>query len=300
MQREWSKKIQGIKGLDLSREFRFQERNLTQIIEATGIEAGKQILEVGCGPGTLTRRLAETLGNETRITGLDMDQHFIAYCREQAEKEELANVSYIAGNALELPYEDDTFDICTSHTVIEHVPNEGFIREQYRVCKAGGYVSIMNVRPELSLSGGLEQSEDVQLSAYMKRLGQVTKQVKENMQVGQYFDKPENIMALFETIGLKNIRLDVISYVTCIDDGRNTLDTRMAIIEYERTTAIEYVDMALSIDPTVLTQDEYHELKAMINESFDKCISDTQNGKHHWKFTISPMIIITGQKIIGD
>lgn len=150
--RNWSERVQSIYSLDTSRELRFTENKMKEIIEAIRIKNARNILEIGCGTGTFTRKLREKLSLDSQITGIDMDSNFINYCKMRAENESLNNIQYTEGDALSLPFENNTFDACTSHTVIEHVPNKKFLEEQYRVCKRGGYVSILNVRPELALN----------------------------------------------------------------------------------------------------------------------------------------------------
>jgi len=147
----WSERVQGIKGLDAGRELRFTDKVLNQVTESIKLSNDDNILEVGCGPGSLTRKIAKKFIN-SKVVGMDMDPYFIDYCKEQADSQGINNVEYQIGDALELPYKDNSFDICTSHTVIEHVENSKFLLEQYRVCKPSGYVSVLYARPELTLN----------------------------------------------------------------------------------------------------------------------------------------------------
>lgn len=180
MNTNWSEKVQSIYCLDSSRELRFTEDKLNEIIKATRIEASTNVLEIGCGTGVFTRKLAKFLSEATSITGLDMDNKFIEYCKEIAMKEGLYNIKYVEGNALSLPFADNTFDACTSHTVIEHVPNKEFLEEQYRVCKKGGCVSVMNVRPELAMASQNNIAQSERESELLAKISSVTKKQKMN------------------------------------------------------------------------------------------------------------------------
>ena len=290
----WSERVQGIKGLDSSRELRFTDRIINQIIEYIHLYDGMDILEVGCGPGTLSRKLAKKFNNVT-VTGLDMDTNFINYCIEQANLMNLDNVKYNIGDALSLPYEDNSFDACTSYTVIEHVKNREFLQEQFRVCKPNGCVSIMNVRPELALiSKDNDQSQrEIELLA---KISSVTKESKKEMNVGIYFDNPENIMRLFEEIGFGEIQIDVISHITCIDDYRNTNKFKKQIIKSERSSILEFINIGINIKSDILASDEKFELLDLVNNRFDSRLRMVDNGDNKWDFSISPMIIITGRK----
>ncbi|WP_066498114.1 class I SAM-dependent methyltransferase [Abyssisolibacter fermentans] len=290
----WSERVQSIKTLDSSRELRFTGKNINEIVECIHLNDGMNVLEVGCGAGTLTRKLSKKFKNAI-ITGLDMDRNFVNYCIEQAKLTNLSNVKYDICDALSLPYADNSFDICTSHTVIEHVNNREFLQEQFRVCKPNGYVSIMNVRPELSLENKSNDQSHREIDLLTK-INNITEKYNEEMNVGFYFDNPQNIMRTFEEIGFREIQIDVISYVTCVDDYRNSNKLKKQIIESERYSIIEYINRCFNIKPDVLAYDEKVELLDLVNSRFENRLCMVDNGKYKWDFKISPMIIITGRK----
>jgi len=269
---------------------------MKEIIEVTSIGESKNILEVGCGPGTFTRKLKKELSEEIKITGLDMDGKFIEYCREIGEKEGLENINYIEGDALSLPFENNTFDVCISHTVIEHVPNREFLKEQYRVCKEGGYVSVLNVRPESSLMSEDNIKPTEREKELMRKIGTYTKEVKNELQVGEFFDNPQNILKLFQKIGFKEIQLDALTYVNCTDDDRNSNERKRLMIDYEYNIILEFIRMNSSMKKDILTNDEEEELIGLINDRYKERLKLLDNGERLWDFSISPMIVISGMK----
>lgn len=294
--RNWSEKIQSIYSLDTSRDLRFTENKIEEIIEFIRIKNAKNILEVGCGTGTFTRKIRKYLSKDIKITGLDMDHNFINYCRKKAKKEKLSNIQYIEGDALSLPFDNNTFDACTSHTVIEHVPNKKFLEEQYRVCKEGGYVSILNIRPELALMSKDNITPTTREKVLMNKIGLYTKEVKDELKVGKYFDNPQNILRLFEKVGFKEIHLDTLNYVSCTDDARNSYKRKRLIIESEHESILQFINMSIGAKESILTVKEKDELMGLINERYVKRINMLDENKRLWDFNISPMIIISGQK----
>lgn len=294
--RNWSEKIQSIYSLDSSRDLRFTEKKMKEIIDAIRIKGAKNILEIGCGTGTFTRKLREQVHIDTKITGLDMDNNFIKYCREIDEKDSLSNIQYINGDALALPFEDNTFDACTSHTVIEHLPNKEFLTEQYRVCKKGGYVSILNVRPELAMMSKDDIKPNDREKELIGKISSYTKEVKNELQVGKFFDNPQNILRLFQEIGFNEIQLDVITYINCIDDNRNSYERKKLMIESEYKNILEFVNMSLDMDEDILTLDEKNELIELINKRYFERINMLEKNEKLWDFNISPMIVISGRK----
>jgi SAM-dependent methyltransferase len=72
-------------------------------------QAGDRVLDVGCGFGDTTQRLAELVGAEGSALGVDVSEPFIAAARKEAEKEGVANVDFLATDVqtMELPQEFD-------------------------------------------------------------------------------------------------------------------------------------------------------------------------------------------------
>ncbi len=107
-----------------------------------------RILDVGCGTGYFTRLLAK---DGAQVTGLDREQLFIDYACRQNETDRLP-VSYVRGDALDLPFADASFDVVASHTFLTviHDPEKA-IAEMRRVLRPGGVlacVTPMSFLPE--------------------------------------------------------------------------------------------------------------------------------------------------------
>src|SRR2546423_12057883 len=75
----------------------------TAFADAAGIEAGMKVLDVGCGPGGLTRELVRRAGAEA-VAAVDPSRPFVAACRERNPRVGLREAS-----AAELPFEDGAF-----------------------------------------------------------------------------------------------------------------------------------------------------------------------------------------------
>lgn len=295
MSNKWSTIVQGVNTLNLNRELRFSGDNFNQIINILGIKEGMNILDTGCGPGTFTRKLSDLI-KHLHITGIDNDNNFIEYCRKIDLDNNIKNVIYDTGDALSLPYKDNQFDICTSHTVIEHLPNKEFLQEQYRVCKDKGKVSIMNVRAELSLKSDTNSIASDREEELLSKIGDHLEVKGKDLKVGKYSSNPQQILKVFEELGLVDIQLNVVPYIICIDDARNSIQHKKQIVESERKSILEFVTMALSDDPSLLTNMEKNELTELINLRFDNRINAIESDNKLWDFSISPMIIISGTK----
>ncbi|KAI1195947.1 S-adenosyl-L-methionine-dependent methyltransferase [Nemania serpens] len=114
------------------------------------IKETDHILDVGCGPGTITTGFAKYAHKGT-VIGLDMSNDVLERARKLATEaavptEGAGSVRFEQGNALErLPYPDDTFDVVYSSQVLGHMPPPDLPRhalaEMRRVLKPGGILA---------------------------------------------------------------------------------------------------------------------------------------------------------------
>jgi ubiquinone/menaquinone biosynthesis C-methylase UbiE len=127
----------------------------------------RRLLALGCGTGVEVRALRRLTGSETTIVGIDHSPELIDAARRLTADEGLSdNVTYQAGNAHELPYGADEFDIVMLHTLISHVDDPlQVLREARRVIRPGGivavfdgdYASLTFAHPDHALAKTLEE-----------------------------------------------------------------------------------------------------------------------------------------------
>ncbi len=108
---------------------------------AGALRPGQSLLDVGCGPGTITAGLAARVA-PGRVTAIDLSAEALAGARQAVAAAGLGNVSLAAGDVHALGYDDDTFDIVHAHQVLQHVADPVLaLREMRRVCRPGGIVA---------------------------------------------------------------------------------------------------------------------------------------------------------------
>ncbi len=99
-----------------------------------------EILDMGCGPGTITVGLASRVA---RIVGLDMSPEMVEDARNHATRSGLGNASFEVGSAYDLPWDADSFDVVYAHQVLQHLsdPVQALL-EARRVLRPGGLVAV--------------------------------------------------------------------------------------------------------------------------------------------------------------
>jgi ubiquinone/menaquinone biosynthesis C-methylase UbiE len=102
---------------------------------------GMKILDIGCGPGTITVDLASYVP-QGHITGLERVGDVLTQARALANEKGVTNIHFVEGDANALDYPDGTFDVVVCHQVLQHVQDPvGMLKEMKRVAKVGGIVA---------------------------------------------------------------------------------------------------------------------------------------------------------------
>jgi SAM-dependent methyltransferase len=106
------------------------------------LRAGQTLLDVGCGPGTITMDLHDLLGPTGHVTALEVSEDALALARKEAERRGIADVDFAVGNVEALEIADDSYDVVHAHQVLQHVARPvDALREMRRVCRSGGLVA---------------------------------------------------------------------------------------------------------------------------------------------------------------
>src|SRR5689334_21755316 len=100
-----------------------------------------RVLDVGCGPGTITADLAARVPGGD-VTGIDAAVDVLVQAREEAERRGQRNVRFHTGDVYHLDFADGTFDVVHAHQVLQHLTDPvAALREMRRVCRPGGLVA---------------------------------------------------------------------------------------------------------------------------------------------------------------
>jgi len=102
------------------------------------LKPSHKILDLGCGPGTITCDLATHVRGGGSVIGIDAVESILSQACSLATERKLDNVTFQTGDANNLPFEDGSFDVVYCHQLLQHVKDPvGVLREMRRVCKTG-------------------------------------------------------------------------------------------------------------------------------------------------------------------
>lgn len=115
-----------------------QRAMVEQYLSELELPKGARALEVGCGPGPVTRRIAE-LADVSDVIGLDPSPVFVEKARELGKKDR--KLSFHQGDGRALDFADRSFDFVLFHTALCHIPEpEKALREARRVLRPNGWL----------------------------------------------------------------------------------------------------------------------------------------------------------------
>ena len=101
-----------------------------------GCKTGSKALDVCCGTADWTIALAGAVGEQGKVVGLDFSENMLSVGKQKVEALQLKQVELLHGNAMELPFEDNTFDYVTIGFGLRNVPDYMHVlKEMTRVVK---------------------------------------------------------------------------------------------------------------------------------------------------------------------
>jgi ubiquinone/menaquinone biosynthesis C-methylase UbiE len=115
------------------------------------------LLDVCCGPGTLTLDLAPYVAH---VTGLDLTPAMLVQACAAQEKRNINNAEWVEGDVYALPFADAAFSLVVSGAAFHHIttPRAAFA-ELVRVCRPGGRIAIRDVTPVDQKSAAYDRME---------------------------------------------------------------------------------------------------------------------------------------------
>jgi ubiquinone/menaquinone biosynthesis C-methylase UbiE len=183
---DWKRKLR--QQAEETREYRYK------IYERADLKTKKKILDVGCGTGAITADLASLTSSE--VIGLDIDPEKL----KQAEilLSDLPNVTLMEGDVLNLPFEDETFDLVVFNILLMYIKDkQKAVDEMTRVVKKGGIV-LATLEPDYA--GIIEYPENPTTPLLIKQMEEL----------GADLYAGRKLKFLFNTAGLKTVvKMDI-------------------------------------------------------------------------------------------
>lgn len=282
----WSEKVQSTDLLYYSRKEKFNSDNRNLWFKHLKIKNGMKILEVGCGGGLFTNMIKYYFP-DCEVYGVDIDDNHIEFAKKKCSELNL-DVKYSVADINSLPFNEETFDLVFSHTVVEHIPFDIFIKEQKRVLKKGGRLLIMRVdmikkndKPFIYL----EDEIDEQFSKL---------EYEEREPVAKYLEDPDKTMQRLGEYNFKNIDLQYERVVYYSPDTQKS--SKVAIAQIERNYMTKLTNALFCLDSSKNGEEIKEKLLELLEKQYKERLQLYKNKCKLFDFQSSNMIFISARK----
>lgn len=103
------------------------------------VEKGAKALDLCCGTGDWSFSLSDAVGKNGSVIGLDFSENMLSIAKKRQAEHDEEQLIFMHGNAMDLPFPDESFDYVTIGFGLRNVPNYvQVLKEMYRVLKPGG------------------------------------------------------------------------------------------------------------------------------------------------------------------
>jgi ubiquinone/menaquinone biosynthesis C-methylase UbiE len=142
---------------------------------------GMQVLDVGCGPGSISVGLGEAVGADGTVTGVDISREAIA-AADQLDGRVNVNVRFVVADLYQMPFPDGAFDAAFCHAVLQHLSDpHGALREMRRVMRPGAVIGVADADHD----GSILSPSDPALEASLRLLRELRERTGGDTGVGK-------------------------------------------------------------------------------------------------------------------
>lgn len=181
-------------------------------VEKTDLRPGQQVLDVCCGTGLITKDLAEKVSPAGNVVGLDLSPSMLAVAEQNLADSPWRNcIQLVEGNALSLPFADNSFDRAVIGYGLRNVSDmRQALRELFRVVKPEGKVIALELaRPPYPV---FKQLHYLYTALFLPLVGSFLTGNKDPYlylyHSVQTYPHPRQVAAVFRKIGFTQVHYD--------------------------------------------------------------------------------------------
>ncbi len=180
------------------------------VMNKMNVQADSDALDVCTGTGDWAISLAEEVGESGHVVGLDFSKNMLSIAEEKNKEYNIKQLDFIHGNAMDLPFESNSFDYVTIGFGLRNVPDYlTVLKEMYRVVKPGGTVVCLETSQPTMI--GFRQAYYFYFKFIMPLFGKLfAKSYKEYAwlhESAKDFPNKKELTKLFKEAGFKDIEV---------------------------------------------------------------------------------------------
>ncbi|TYK66819.1 class I SAM-dependent methyltransferase [Colwellia echini] len=142
--------------------------SLELLVQMSQVDLNSNVLDVASGPGLVATEFSKKCKN---VECLDLTPAMLKQAKNRASEANILNMSFREGDAMNLPYEDNSFDVVLTRYSFHHfLTPEKALQEMIRVCKPGGRVVVADVAIEQRFMEQFNHIERLRDSSHVSAL----------------------------------------------------------------------------------------------------------------------------------
>lgn len=122
-----------------------------RLLEAAGVAPAMRVLDLGCGGGVVSLRLAKLVGRDGAVVGVDRDQAALAKARDAAAAHR--NVTFVANDLANFALEGELFDAVVGRRVLMYLPDPARTLSAVREVLRSGAIAVFQEHDSATLDG---------------------------------------------------------------------------------------------------------------------------------------------------
>ena len=191
----------------LEKELKRHDPLYEELLQKAGIRPGSRVLELGCGTGAVSIKLARRMGPEGRVLSIDVNNRMLVTANKKKEKMGLRNLEFENMNMEELDLPEGAFDfVISSFGVCCCFSYDRTLREAYRVLTSGGRLTFNQDGPN-----GMDKGQLIEGVVGKYEPGNPSRRLKEKRQANlvherltRRYQDPFKVLALMRKVGFRN------------------------------------------------------------------------------------------------
>jgi SAM-dependent methyltransferase len=174
------------------------------------LQPGQSLLDVGCGPGTITLDLAARV-SPGRVLGLDSAADVVEKAEAGRRDSGVSNVEFAVGDVYHLDLAEQSFDVVHAHQVLQHLTDPvAALREMRRVLRPDGVLAIR----DSDYAGFVWAPRDARLDRWLELYHQATARNRAEADAGRF------LLGWAQAAGLRDIRVSSSTWTFADPDSR--------------------------------------------------------------------------------
>jgi len=217
------------------------------LLDQAKIENGQHVLDVACGPGTVTYLAAEKTGPEGRVTGVDISPEMLEIARSKTSNPNSAPIEFIESSSTPLNVPESAFDVVVCQHGLQFFPDRlESLKEMARAARPNSIVAVA--------AWGPIEKNPVWNAMYEALLDSTSTEIAEMMKAPFSLNDLSEIYQLFKNAGFKNIDIQGHTIPVTFEGGisqvgkcLNATPIASNLSEYQKITFNQELDARLGI-----------------------------------------------------